>query len=266
MLDLLQQDSESARAAFDGVLTEQPGEPGAMVGLGQLAVTAKDDARAEALLGPIAAVTAPSGEGDPLALAYERSVWRLAWMGLAWSRANQARHEAAIEAYDQPLELNPDDPLALLGKGNSLSGLQRLDEAKALFQRVLEGNPGNAYAMAELALIHYNRGEDAQAEQLFQQALEVDDSSYTCPHEGLGLIYLRRGETEQAKASFERAIRIGPDIEYKKYNGLARIMLDEGRRDEAVRLLRKSVANYPYDPEARELLAELGEPMEAPAP
>ncbi|MCZ7586899.1 MAG: tetratricopeptide repeat protein [Deltaproteobacteria bacterium] len=80
---------------------------------------------------------------------------------------------------------------------------------------------------------------------------------YTCPYEGLGLVFMRQGRLDEAKSMFERSIEINPDIEYKKFNGLAKILIKEGNYEQAERLLRKSVANYPYDNEAAALLADL---------
>ena len=54
-----------------------------------------------------------------------------------------------------------------------------------------------------------------------------------------------------------RAIEINPGIEYKKFNGLAKIYIKEGKYKEAEKLLRQSIANYPYDSEARELLSDI---------
>ena len=235
-------------------------DPGAVVARAHLALARREHAQAEALLGP---VVEGLDQAEPLD-AYERLTHELAWLGLGWAAANQARHADAVAAFDRVLGSSPDHVLALLGRGNALSGLRRLGEAEACFSRVLELEPGNPYAMAELGLVHYNRGEDQRAQASFEAALAVQPERYTCPHEGLGLVWLRQGQTEKARAAFEAAIRINPDIEYKKYNGLARILIDEGRVDEARALLIKSVENYPHDDEARTLLAELGEPASPP--
>ncbi len=73
----------------------------------------------------------------------------------------------------------------------------------------------------------------------------------------MGLVFLRQGRIQEATASLERAIEINPDIEYQKYNKLARIRIGEGDHVEARRLLEQSVANYPQDPEAARMLAEI---------
>ncbi len=255
-----QQSFDEAFAGVAEVLEHSPDDPGAAVALAHLALARREHGLALELLEPVVA-----GMGATLPpSAYGQLIREMALLGMGWACANQARHADAVGWFDQVLAHNPDHILALLGRGNALSGLRQLDAAEASFRRALALEPGNPYAMAELGLIHYNRGQDEQARASFEAALVVDPVRYTCPHEGLGLVYLRQGHTEQARAAFEQAIRINPDIEYKKYNGLARIFMDEGRLDEARALLEKSVQNYPYDDEARQLLAELGGPPSSP--
>ncbi len=239
---------------FERVLADRAEDPGALVGRAHLAIVAQDYPAADALLSraeTLGALEAERGDGYPWLVA------RMALLGRAWWHGNQARPADALRGFEALLARDPDDRLALLGRGNALNALGRLAEAQASLERVLALDPGNRYALSELALLYFNRGEDAEAERLFQRALEQDAQGYTCPYEGLGMVYLRQGELALARDHFERAIDIDPDIEFRKYNGLARIYLDEGRLDEAQALLERSQRNYPYDPEATELLAEI---------
>jgi tetratricopeptide (TPR) repeat protein len=261
-IEVMNRRYDYAAAEFYTVQLADPNNVGAQVGLGHLALIGRDYTAAQTHFAAAAPSlqNAPvktlefvvSGAADDTVLAYE--MWQL---GLAWLYANQNRHAAALPHYDALLRIKPDHLLALLGKGNSLSGLKQLDAAERVFQQVLKAYPDNAYAIAELAIVKYNRGDNAAAEDYFRKALAQDNEHYTCPYEGLGLIYLRQGKLDKAKQNFAKAIEINPDIEYKKFNGLAKIYLKEGRLDEARRLLEKSVANYPYDPEAKELLRSL---------
>ncbi len=250
------QQPEQARSAFDEVLATNPGDAGAAVGLGHLAINAQDYDEAQRRLAPVgtACQAQPASPGT-----YATYVCEMAWLGQAWVASNHARFDEALGHYDHILALQPTHRLARLGRGNALSGLGRLDDAKLQFEGVLADHPDDPYARAELGLVLYNQGDDAGALQAFEVALAQDPDRYTCPHEGLGLVWLRQGRTEDAKAAFKRAIEINPDIEYKKYNGLARIHIQEGRIEQARELLNKSIANYPYDPEAVELLESLPE-------
>jgi tetratricopeptide (TPR) repeat protein len=254
---LMKRDTQGAVSLLERADALQP-DHGVQVGRGHLAIVARDYQAALALLRPVAD-DARWGwlSRSPARRIYASTVRDLAHLGLGWVHANQGNHAGAIPEYDLVLAERPDDLLALLGKGNSLAGLRRFEEAEAVFGRVLALSPDNPYALSELGLIRYNRGEDREAEALFERALDAAPGGYTCPHEGLGLVYLRQGRREQARGSFEQAIALGPDFEYRKYNELARIYLEDGRIAEAEALLLKSIENYPWDDEAQGLLAAL---------
>ena len=245
-----------------GALTDGGQALGMACARGHLALGRKDyDAAARWLEAELAGAGPLLKAFDqPSAYDPEGYIWlvaRLSWTGMGWWATNQARHEEAAGWYDRVLKQKPSDVFALLGRANSHNALGELDAAQALLERALRVDPDNQYALAELALVKLNRGDDAAAEETFQAALAVEAETYTCPYEGLGLVYLRQGRVGDARAAFERAIDINPDIEYRKFNELARIYIADGRLVEARRLLEKSIENHPYDGEAGELLKTL---------
>ena len=257
---LLEKQYSQAEALFSQARTG-PRDTGASTGLGHVAIIRKQYPRARRLLQPGIEEGQRLFDGKQAAGSGERGYpWlrhRMACLGMGWVMANTGHHPAAMEQFDRILAGDPKDTFALLGKGNSLNATGKLADAETYLRRVLALDPTNRFALAELALVKYNRGQDAESEKLFLAALKGDERRYTCPHEGLGMIYLRAGKLERAKESFRRAIKINPNIEYKKFNGLARIFIREGKYKRARVLLRKSMANYPYDGEAKKLLASI---------
>ena len=257
---LLQKKYPAARQHFQAAGEADPGDAGARVGLGHLAIVRKQYAAARRLLEPeVTAGDVAFGAGRKVSLeGYGWLTYRMAAQGMGWLLANQNRHVEANKQFDRVLTRDDADVFALLGKGNSLNAQGKLDGAQRHLQKVLENDPYNQYALAELALVQLNRGKLGDAEELFKAALRQSGSArYTCPHEGLGMVYMRAGKLKLAKASFRKAIEINPNIEFKKFNGLARIFIREGKHDEARKLLRQSIKNYPHDDEARKLLATI---------
>ena len=237
--------------------------PGVAVARAHLAIARRDFDTAAGWLSAAAAVTegdhaarlgAPStaAEGDYAALVAELDA-----LARGWIQANRNEHRAAMETFAALLAVQPASLLGRLGLGNSQLGAGELAAAEETFGRVLAASPGNPYALAELSVIRLARGDAEGAERGFQQVAASAGEGYTCPYEGLGLVYLKQGRTEDARRAFETAISINPDIEYKKYNGLARIHLEAGSLDEAEALLKRSLANFPYDNPATELQARL---------
>ncbi|MCC6159805.1 MAG: tetratricopeptide repeat protein [Deltaproteobacteria bacterium] len=255
---LFQKRYDEAERLFGEASAELP--EAARVGRAHLALIRKDYPVAEReFRTAIAAFDARRASGPMVTQIPEFDPWieNFALLGLGWTLANQNRHAEALDQYFTIVSRNKYDLLAGLARGNSLTGLQRLDEAQAVFDELLSHYPDNPYLLAETALVQYNRGEDAAAEANFKKALAREDKNYTCPYEGLGLVYLRQGKVEDAKKNFEKAIEINPGIEYKKFNGLAKIYIKEGRVKEARELLERSVHNYPHDGEAARMLKEL---------
>ena len=257
---LLQKRYPEAEKLFASAGAVDSKDHGARAGLGHLAIIRKKYDQARALLDPgilsmgakLERMSESEGANSYLWLSY-----RMSCLGMGWVSANTGKHAAALVYFDRILDKDPDCTFALLGKGNSLNAMGKLDRAEKYLSRVLALDPKNRFAMAELALVKYNRGQDAESERLFKAALQGDPRKYTCPHEGLGMIYLRAGKLDKARASFRKAIKINPDIEFKKFNGLARILIKEGKYAPARKLLRKSMDNYPHDDEARKLLASI---------
>lgn len=79
--------------------------------------------------------------------AYD-SAYALGVMDLASSQVTQAK-----ESFEMALRMKKDDPLALLGLGDSLYALKQYAEAKAIYKRVLEVSPGVTDALANLKLL-----------------------------------------------------------------------------------------------------------------
>jgi len=250
---LLEKKYDQAEKAFNKVLEVDPQDPGAKVGMGHLALIKKDYQGVRSLLESHAARPVTSTQPQ----SYPYLIFKMASLGMAWLLSNQGKHRQAIKYFDQILSVTKTDLFALLGKGSSLIPLGRLDEARAAFKKVLELDPGNQYGLAELGLVRLNSGDIEGAKEAFSEAKASGGQKYTCPYEGLGLVYLRQGKIAQAKQNFEKAIAINPNIEFKKYNELAKILLKQGKTDKAISLLNKSIQNYPYDPEAKNLLQKL---------
>ena len=252
---LLERKRKEAAQMFQAARARNNEGQGVAVGLGHLAIQERDYPNANSYLRPVA--EALQRKEDLRSDKYLFLCYQMASLGLGWLHANQNRHEDALRHFDHMLVLNPSSVFALLGKGNSLNALGRLNEAEKVLRRVLHIRPDNQYAYAELGLVKLNKGEVQEAERAFVKARAKGGEQYTCPYEGLGLVYLKKGKIDMAAASFRKAITINPNIEYKKYNELAKIFIKKGEVRRAATLLGKSIKNYRYDPEAANLLAQL---------
>jgi tetratricopeptide (TPR) repeat protein len=250
-----------AHESFLEALAIVPGEPGALVGLGHVAISRNEYEQAEIRLGQVLShpdiKTHSVKSRSSLNIDYSEIVSDMAQLGLGWIFARQTEYNKAIGHFQIVFDRRPNNIPVALALGIAFSRMHRNLEATRIFNRVLVLAPGNAQALAELGLVKLNEGEFEEAESYFSLAIEKDKDDYTCPYEGLGLLYLRQGQMGKAKTNFERAISINPDIDFEKYNGLANIHIQAGNYKMARDLLNKSIQNFPHDNEAKDLLATI---------
>ena len=74
----------------------------------------------------------------------------------------------------------------------------------------------------------------------------------------LGVLYLRTRRPQEAIASFEESIRVAPAYD-QSYLNLARVYTILGDREKARGVLLELLKQHPDHPQAKELLAQLGQ-------
>ena len=256
-LALAKQDTAEARRRFEAAKALDP--DGSAVGLGHLAIVELDHAAAAAQFAPVLAWDMDQRKQglESTVLDVARFTYKMAGIGRAWVHANAGDHDEALRWFDVVLADQPDEVLALLGRGNSLLALGRDAQALVAFDRVLAMQDGNRYARSGRAAVLANRGESEAAEAEYRAAASAE--GYTCPHRGLGLLYLKQGRVDEARGELEKAVSIDPELGYRKFVALARIYVSEARWDEADALLVKALQNRPDGESALALRAEIAQ-------
>lgn len=93
----------------------------------------------------------------------------------------------------------------------------RLNEAKALYETILELQPGHAATAINLGTIHYNEREFAEAERLYRRATEADPE-YALAFFDLGNVLDEQQRMDEAIAAYERALVLVPQYADAHYN------------------------------------------------
>jgi tetratricopeptide (TPR) repeat protein len=93
----------------------------------------------------------------------------------------------------------------------------RLDEAKTVYQTILELQPGHAAAAINLGTIHYNEREFTEAERLYRCA-SVADPDYALAFFDLGNVLDEQQRMDEAIAAYERALALIPQYADAHYN------------------------------------------------
>ncbi|MFQ5763820.1 MAG: tetratricopeptide repeat protein [Rhodospirillales bacterium] len=128
-----------------------------------------------------------------------------------------------------------------------------LDEAEAIYLRILDEKPDDPDALHYLGVFACQRRELARAEELINRSLGIDPDNAKA-HNNLGNVLRYRGRLGDAEAAFRRANDLDPGDAGALYN-LGTVMLDQGKADEAIRQFRQAVALEPGDRRFAEGLA-----------
>ncbi len=107
------------------------------------------------------------------------------------------------------------DPLYTQGVQLLQSG--KYDEAQRCFQQLIAGNPYNATVMNLLAICCARKEQYAQALELMEKALALDDKAADI-HHNVGPIYRILGDFRKAEQHYRRAIELKPNYAEAYFN------------------------------------------------
>jgi tetratricopeptide (TPR) repeat protein len=130
--------------------------------------------------------------------------WSL--LGFAYARSDQP--DAALAAFDESLELNPEWDNAHVGKGVVHRMRGELDEALAAYRRAIEISPRNGEAYTSIAVIEIQRGDDDAAVAAAEKAWSFDRRSPEVAA-NLAVAYHYAGDTAKRQEMYEHAARLG---------------------------------------------------------
>jgi len=178
---------------------------------------------------------------------------------------SESRYEDALGAFEKILEINPQDEFALLGIGFVLRNLNRLSEALEAFEKVLKINPKAEFGLFMKGLTLGDLGKFEEALNSFNEALEINpknESVLSLKGAALGSL----GRLEEALESFNRVLEINSINKFAlSRKGVALKYL--GKNEEAVKTFNKALEINPQDEfvlsAKGETLLELGRDKEA---
>lgn len=122
---------------------------------------------------------------------------------------------------------------------------------KAILQarEVLVRKPGDATALAELALCHLGKGERETAQLLVKQALDVSAKS-AIAHRVQGLVHLSGGDDSAAFQAFSKAAHEDPRDTTSRIN-MGAVLLKAGAYGKAAEQFRSALSAAPEDTAAQ---------------
>lgn len=148
---------------------------------------------------------------DAIAKIQERFLNEESYVETGGHSAYYGAYEAAIEAYQQALKINPRSAAAYEGWGVALESQGKFDEAQDKLAKSLELDPHRKYAHFHLAKVHAKLGRTAKAIAHYRESLRIDPRDAQT-HVSLGVLLEETGDRQQAREHFAEAARIDPQI------------------------------------------------------
>lgn len=114
-------------------------------------------------------------------------------------------NERAARYFQAGLNVAPDDVGLLFALADLYLEQKKYDEARALVEKVLRADAGNAQALWRLGEIERAQGKLVDALRDYTRAVAIDPNLPQA-HYGLGMLALGRGQTDEAKRQFQMVV------------------------------------------------------------
>jgi predicted TPR repeat methyltransferase len=137
----------------------------------------------------------------------------------------------------------------LLRRAVALHRSGELDEARALYERVLRDDERNPNALNLLGMVHHQQGRHQHAVELIERAIEAAPGVAGF-HNNLGTVRLAQRRCAQAEQTLRRAVALQANY-VEAINNLAVALMGQGRIDEAMPLLARCLELRTVYPSAR---------------
>lgn len=151
---------------------------------------------------------------ETLTVAYPESA--AFWRRLGFARNNGNRYESAVAAYEKALAVEPrsEDNVrnlvsALLNRAAELQKAKRFDDARVLYERVIEMYPRDWRAYNNLAILEMDRGHTQSAYEILDGALKTHPYESSL-HFNMGIVLERLGKDKAALAHMQTARDLDP--------------------------------------------------------
>lgn len=160
--------------------------------------------------------------------------WRL-WFARAVAHERAGQWEPAEADFRAALAVDPNQPTVLNYLGYSLvERREKLDEALAMIERAVAGEPDSGFIVDSLAWALFRLGRYAEAVPHMERAVELEPTDPIL-NDHLGDVYWAVGRYREAEFQWRRALSLGPHeeldmdrVRQKLEVGLYEVMQAEG--------------------------------------
>lgn len=174
------------------------------------------------------------------------------WKALSLAYYNTNRIEQALVPTQKIIELEPEDAQAHANLGLLYMKLRRLPEAEACLLHAIARAPNVADTHTNLGNVRRDQNRQEEAEICYRRALVLDPKQAVA-YSNLGVLQLERGEFRESEGLFRKAIALD-EKNTNTHGGLATALVKLGRLEEAEKVARRAIAVQPDNILAYDLL------------
>ncbi|MDJ0516704.1 MAG: tetratricopeptide repeat protein [Trichodesmium sp. MO_231.B1] len=202
------------------------------------------------IIGNLANIFEQKGKLDAAVDHYQQSLqlkpdYAEAYYNLGNVFRQQGKLEAAVESYQQALKIKPEIAEAHNNLGNIFQQQGKLKAAIESYQQAIKIKPEIAEAHNNLGDILQEQGKLEAAVESYQQAIKIKPD-YGTAHHQLGNAFHLKGELEAAAESYQQALKFLPDsILTNTYFNLAIIYSEQGKLEETRETYQKALKINP---------------------
>jgi len=142
----------------------------------------------------------------------------------------------AHAVFQEILQINPNDVLALNSVGFKELNDRHLVQALVFFERALNLTPTNANAHFNVGFVCEELGRSQEAEHAFKAAIAIDEKMDRAWY-GLGLVLVRQQRFEESLLAFKRNTELQSMSPYAWYQ-MARVHMELHQPEKALEVMR----------------------------
>ena len=172
----------------------------------------------------------------------------VALVGLGIAMSNLGQSDAGAECYSEAILADPHCVEAYFYRGNHRFEQGRFDEAIADYSSAITLAPEFLQAHNNMGMALTRMGQHTQSLAILEKAVSLGPSQ-PAAHCNLGVAFFNCNEFEKALASYERALTINPAYA-EVHNNRANALMELGRTQEAIESYDCAIAHKPEYVEA----------------
>jgi tetratricopeptide (TPR) repeat protein len=162
---------------------------------------------------------------------------------IAADLTKKGQFEAATAQWEKAMAMEPDDPGARYGLGQTMFLAGRVDDAITQYSEALRLDPHSAEAHNGLGTALGQAGKAAESIEQFHLALD-DKPDYAEAHNNLGSALFAEHRLPESEIQFKSALEANPDFA-EAHNNLGSLYAELGKAEEALKEYRTAISIDP---------------------